>query len=126
MTDTFLQLTPIGLIYDVFGVIYLGIAFFFKSKEAIIQESGTYWDSNPHMLHGLTSSKFDGLLGSLLLLIGFIFQMLGYLGYSYISDYVAIGIYIAPGAFSVLYFIFLRKWLVNRWVKSMTKLIEQK
>ncbi|HOP22571.1 MAG TPA: hypothetical protein PK055_04000 [Gammaproteobacteria bacterium] len=73
--------TTCGLLFDVAGALFLGIAFFFKNNKQIISESGTYWNSNPHLMKSIILSKFDGIFGTVLLFLGFIFQILGKLMY---------------------------------------------
>lgn len=117
MEYDFIHFTSCGLIYDAVGVLLLGFAFFFKTKEGIIQEAGTYWDSNPHVLKSIISSKFDGMIGTLMLFIGFIFQALGYANYSHVSAILVS--YIALIVLCFFYFIYYRPKHINTWHSAL-------
>lgn len=123
MIHRLLELTPCGLIFDAIGVSLLGYAFFMKSKEAIIQEAGTYWNSNPYVLRSIVATKFDGIFGSALLLIGFIYQALGYAGVQ-LSE-LAVASYIALTISILGYFSFIRSWLITRWVEGLERVINK-
>ena len=74
------QLSTIGLAYDGVGVAILGFAFFSKSLDAQIVESGTYYGGNDAVLRSLIQSQTDGVVGTILLLTGFMLQLLASVG----------------------------------------------
>ena len=74
-----LHIAVIGLTYDVVGVLILGHAFFGKSLEAILIESGTYWGGNDALMKSLIETKVDGIAGTTMLLVGFFLQLISYL-----------------------------------------------
>lgn len=58
MTTNFVHFTPCGLLFDVSGVLLLGFAFFLKTTESMIEESGTTWDSKAYVT--VVAGKSDG------------------------------------------------------------------
>jgi len=78
MATGFLHFTPCGLIFDVAGVVLLGFAFFLKTTESMIEESGTTWDSKAYVT--IVENRSDGIFGTTLLSLGFVYQTLGYAG----------------------------------------------
>jgi len=96
---------------------------FFKSKLAMINESDMYWDSNPHVLKSIIATRFDGICGTILLLFGFIFQLIGYIGF---SNNLITGIsYILLALFILAYFGYLREITIIQWcddLKTISKL----
>lgn len=116
--STLIHFTACGLVFDAIGVLLLGFAFFFKSKEAISLESGTYWDRNPHLLKSLLASKFDGILGTFYLFIGFVFQVLGYADIQHeISTVSAYGLLLLSLG---IYFGGFRKRKVQEWESAIS------
>jgi hypothetical protein len=111
-TENFLHFTPCGLVLDVSGVLLLGFAFFLKTTESMIAESGTTWDSKAYIT--VAASKCDGIFGSVLLVFGFLYQMLGYVGVE--STNAVLVSYLAQIVFLVAYVTFLRGWLIHKWV----------
>src|SRR5690349_19810084 len=99
-----LQFAPCGLIFDASGVVLLGCSFFFKSTESMIQESGTTWDSEAYKT--VAASKCDGIFGTALLLLGLVFQAIGYVGVE--SKPVVVVSYGMLVVFLGVYFVFLR------------------
>lgn len=112
-----IQFTACGLVFDAIGVLLIGFAFFFKTKEEMFQEAGTHWGSNPHLLKSIIASKFDGMVGTFLLFIGFIYQAVGY-GNFYQKEIIIIS-YILLLIFLLIYFIFLRSRKINEWHKEI-------
>jgi len=112
VTVNFLHFTPCGLILDVTGVLLLGFAFFLKTTESMIEESGTTWDSKAYIT--VVASKCDGIFGSGLLVLGFVYQMLGYVGAE--STNAVLISYLALLVFLLAYVAFLRGWLIHKWV----------
>lgn len=117
LTSGFLNFTPCGLIFDICGVLLLGFAFFLKTTESMIQESGTTWDSKAYF--NVVSGKSDGIFGTLLLFIGFIYQVVGYVGVT--STKTIIASFSVLVIFLTIYFLFLRGWLIKKWVAKIEK-----
>jgi hypothetical protein len=117
MYNNIIHFTACGLLYDAIGVLLLGFAFFFKTKETLIKEAGTYWDSNPHILKSIIASKFDGMTGTLLLFIGFIYQAMGYANIEQAS--IVIGSYMFLIFFLAVYFSRYRSRKINEWLKEL-------
>ena len=111
-TANFLHFTPCGLILDVSGVLLLGFAFFLKTTESMIEESGTTWDSKAYIT--VAASKCDGVFGSVLLVLGFVYQVLGYVGAE--STNTVLASYLALIVFLFVYVAFFRGWLIHKWV----------
>lgn len=112
-----LSFTPCGLVLDASGVVLLGFAFFLKNTESMIQESGTTWDSTAYV--AVASAKCDGIFGTTLLFIGFIYQAIGYVGI-YCPIVTAVT-YVALATFLILYVTWLRSSLTDRWVSQIER-----
>lgn len=106
------QLSTIGLTYDGVGVAILGFAFFSKSLDALIVESGTYYGGNNAALESLIQSQTDGVTGTILLLTGFILQLLASIGVrcELAGQLLAVFLLVA----GIGYFLFLRRTIVGR------------
>ena len=124
MANSILSFSACGLYYDVAGALLLGFAFFFKSKEQIINEAGINWDSDPHVLRNIASTKLDGTLGTVLLFIGFIYQILGITMVS--NSHITIISYILLVFIIFLYFVCYRKIIVNKWCAELEEKINNK
>ena len=119
MNGLLLQFTACGLIFDAIGVLLLGFAFFFKTKESISQEAGTYFNSNPYVLRSIVASKFDGMTGTALLFIGFVLQVFGYAGWE--NEVVLVFSYLVLVVFVFTYFAVLRKKSIDSWILELPK-----
>ncbi|MEX2490410.1 MAG: hypothetical protein WD425_01470 [Nitrospirales bacterium] len=122
LTSNLLNFTPCGLIFDACGVLLLGFAFFLKTTESMIQESGTTWDSKAYV--HVVSGKCDGVFGTLLLFLGFLYQTLGYAGVT--STNAILASYATLIVFLVAYVVFLRNWLINKWVEDIKERFSEK
>lgn len=121
--DKAFTFTAVGLAYDVFGIVILGYAFFSKSVEAMMVESGSYYGGNDALLRSLIESRTDGAAGTLLLVAGFIFQFLGSLGSA--SEVTGKALLIVLAFTIALYFVFLRNWFVSSQVSRGQALRKQ-
>jgi hypothetical protein len=121
-TATLVQFAPCGLIFDASGVVLLGFSFFFKTTESMIQESGTTWDSEAYKT--VAASKCDGIFGTVLLLLGFVFQAIGNVGFE--SKPAVVGSYGVLVVFLAAYFFFLRGWLISKWVGDIEAKLREK
>ena len=77
MMESMFSLTSIGLAYDGFGVAILGYAFFSTRAATIFLNSRTFYRGNRGMLQAGMKTRTDGITGTILLVIGFILQLLG-------------------------------------------------
>ncbi len=118
--DNLFYFTICGLLYDGTGVLLLGYAFFGQSKKMIRQESGTYLNFNPYILKEKIYTKFDGMAGSLLLFLGFFFQILG----QFYTEYESVVMYLYILLFIGLleYFFVVRKKRVEEWFDELKEL----
>lgn len=78
--------TAIGLIYDIFGVIILGYALAFTSVKRLIDQAGTRWSSNRVAFDALVNQRTDARFGVLLLVVGFLMQILGAVGCAFLVN----------------------------------------
>ena len=112
----YLQLNSVGLAFDGFGIVILGYAFFSKSLDTMAIESGTYYGGNTTFLQSLVQVKVDGVVGTSLLLFGFIFQWLFAVGVR--SSPVATVLYPSLVVFLAVYFCGLRKAIIKWQLKK--------
>lgn len=113
-----LQFIPCGLVFDATGVILLGFAFFAKTFDTAYEESSMYWDSNPVLFTQITKAKADGISGTSMLFIGFLYQFFGYLKFGFLDCYQTIIVsssYVLLIIFLCVYFAWLRKKFVDIW-----------
>lgn len=106
----------VSLAYDGFGVAILGFAFFSKSLEALMMESGTYFGGNDAVLESFIQSRTDGVAGTLLLIAGFVFQWLSSVGIT--SDVVGKILFAVLTVILLLYVVFLRTKLISLQVSA--------
>lgn len=123
MIEQLIQLGSVGLIYDGVGVVVLGFAFFLKSVKEMMVESGAYWDGNDALLQSLIHQRTDGVVGTSLLLVGFLLQLLGTLGMQCKLAGELLLVFLAAGC--VAYVLYLRKKLIAIQVARSTALKQQ-
>jgi hypothetical protein len=113
MQLTFIQnFQAIGLMYDAVGILVLGVPAFFRAVPEIQAQSGTYYNYNKALAESLSMARVDLTMGSVVLIVGFILQLvdaLGYFGYSYFGGCLLAFIFI----FLLLYFPVVRPRLAN-------------
>lgn len=71
------NLQTIGLVYDLVGILVLGVPLFAVGAKTIIARSGTYWDSNPNECRRMLAERMDVLIGTVVLALGFAMQIAG-------------------------------------------------
>ncbi|WP_428098269.1 hypothetical protein [Candidatus Rariloculus sp.] len=76
------NLQVVGLIYDAAGISILGGPAVFRMVNEITAQSGTYWNGNPALAQALAVARIDTTAGSVLLLLGFLFQITALQGYA--------------------------------------------
>jgi hypothetical protein len=65
-----------GLAYDGFGVLVLGAPGFLRMRENIKNDAKTGWGFSPNVVRSLLLLRLDTAAGSILLFLGFLFQLL--------------------------------------------------
>ena len=113
--ENVLAFTPCGLVLDACGVVLLGMSFFLKDAGSMIEESGTTWNSDAYKT--VAVGKSDGIFGTLLLFLGFIYQVFGYVGFG--SVFLVGASYVLLAAFLVVYASWLREFYSNTWVQKI-------
>ena len=114
--------------FDATGVILLGWAFFIKTFDMAYNESAMYWDSNPVLFAQITKSKADGISGTSMLFIGFLYQLFGYIKLNFLDCYQTIIVsssYTLLIIFLCVYFAWLRKKFVDMWFMRAAKKEEE-
>ena len=123
MEDIF-QLNSVGLLYDGFGVVILGYAFFSKTIKEMMVESGTYYGGNNALLNSLIHTRTDGVTGTTFLVVGFILQWTASVG---IQCIVAGQILLAFLLASLIaYALLIRKYLIKKQTAKGIELREQR
>lgn len=120
MLDPFLNLMAAGLAFDGFGVLVLAYAFFVRSIDSLATESGTYYGGNNALLSSLIQARTDGIVGTLLLVIGFVLQWLAAVGIS--EPKVAGILYVLLAVLLAGYLGAIRRILVSRQFRRALRL----
>lgn len=100
----FQNLSVLGLFYDVVGVIVLGLPSFIESSHDIYRES-------------LAKTKFDISAGSLFLVAGFLFQLLGTLP-MHLPRWLIVLFWVLLFVLPFAYYLWWREMLVRKYVSS--------
>lgn len=66
----------VGLGFDIAGAVTLALGLLMTDAE-IGARAGTYWDENPHTAKALRGDRKKGVIGVVLLVIGFLCQAYG-------------------------------------------------
>ena len=117
------NLQTIGLIYDVAGILILGIPVMFRSVERIYSQSGTHWNYNRPVATALSGATLDALVGYILLTFGFALQIAAQLGFmaTPIAGLSLLGLLLLSVA---VYWKWLRPALVKRLVDRVRAMSE--
>ena len=75
------NMQAIGLMFDAIGILILGVPAIFRVIPEIKAQSGTYFDYNKSLAEALSAARVDLSIGSVALLLGFLFQLADTLGY---------------------------------------------
>lgn len=110
LVEEIVGLTVIGLAYDAAGVVVIGFAFFSAKVSALFLNSQTFYGGNPDILVSGIKTRTDGIVGTVLLVLGFVLQILG--TYNAQVPYMTSLALIVLVLFLVCYWAFLRKRLV--------------
>lgn len=118
MIEALQNLNVLGLIYDGVGVTVLGIPSLLESAKNTHRESATYWDGNKPLMQRLIRAKFDTSAGSILLIVGFVLQLLATLKVQG-SLWAAVPLWVFVVALPTAYFASWRSKLVARFATSV-------
>jgi hypothetical protein len=108
----------VGLIYDIVGATFLVVAIFFNSPVKIAHQAGTYWDSSTFAARALSEQTLDARVGLVLLIAGFVLQILGQLQLP-AEPRLSQVLIAAVALFALGYLLLARKWLVARLVSRV-------
>jgi hypothetical protein len=112
------NLSALGLLWDGIGVFILGVPAIFKVRTEIAEEAGTYWGYNPHELRNKISGRMDISIGSIFLLLGFLFQFLSSVSVSMPLEFCVFFWFSAPGLM-LFYYLRGRRSLVKLWTDEL-------
>ncbi len=115
------NLQVVGLIYDAAGIAIFGVPAAFRMVNEITAQSGTYWGGNPALAQALALARIDTTAGSVLLLLGFLFQVTALQKYAVPELAIDLSI-IALVVFVFLYWCGLR----SLFSKSLAKKVEER
>ncbi len=116
----FLLLNSVGLVFDGVGVVILGFAFFTRSVKAMAVESGTFYDGNDALIKSLIESRTDGIAGTLVLLLGFVLQLLSAIGVECVV--AAKVLLVSLVGLMLIYCFLIRSRLVNKQLQAGKKM----
>lgn len=102
------NLTALGLLWDGVGIFVLGIPALFRIQYDIEREAGSYLKYNIHELRNRIATRVDIGIGSILLMVGFVFQLLGTLDIAVEPTVLLHGLWAFCPVFLVVYYAFLR------------------
>ena len=118
------NLQIVGLLYDAFGIIVLGVPALRRMVEQVGVQCESYWDYNKNAIPILSFARVDTTAGSILLLTGFVFQFLSLLGF---EPPLAV-VVLLVGALVVvliLYYAWLRKTLSGKLEARVTGWLDE-
>lgn len=119
------NLQVLGLIYDVFGILALGIPLATRGMGAILNESATSWDSNKHAEKALVAGKLDAIFGTGLLVLGFVMQITAQF-LSPVSQVVGVTFLGVLAVATPLYYGWFRRSRIRRNLATINSLREQR
>jgi hypothetical protein len=118
------NLQVIGLLYDAVGIVILGVPAVFRMVQEVQAQSQTRWDYNADTAKALATSRVDISVGSIALLLGFVFQLLSTVGLSVRTE-VGIALIAVLIVFASAYLMWLRgklaSLLLNRVIAAHEK-----
>jgi hypothetical protein len=112
------NVNAIGLVYDGFGVLVLGAPGFFRMKENIRNDAKTAWGFSPNTVRSLLLLRMDTAAGSILLFLGFVFQLLAALSVNFPFVFCLL-LWVFVLVYSFTYWLFLRSKLHRQWSTEM-------
>ena len=118
------NVNAIGLVYDGFGVVVLGAPGFFCTKQNIKADSKSSWDFSPNTVRSLLLLRMDTAAGSILLFLGFFFQLLAALNVN-LPLFVCTLLWIFAVGYAATYWLYLRGTLHHRWSEEMIEQLKR-
>ena len=106
------DLQIVGLVVDAAGIFVLGVPALFFTRKDIAAQTGTQAGGNPALAKALLSARLDTMVGSILLLAGFVIQIASLSGSDTPPFVSAPSIAILLVLFIVLYFYIFRTHLI--------------
>lgn len=116
------NISVLGLIFDIVGAFWLAKAIIWRSKRQIELETTSFYDSNPYQRQAQDEAKYYGWFGFILLSLGFMVQILGEIIYIKLKTWIIL-LFIAV-LLSVGYF--LNKFIKRRSSKNIPKEFKDK
>ena len=110
----------IGLVYDVAGVAVLSVPTITNRVDDIVDQSSTHWDYNPPIVKSLSSARVDTITGFLLLLAGFIIQIISLCGYG-ATPARSFTLFVVLALGILLYYILLRPY----WTTALSNQVKE-
>jgi len=107
----------IGLIFDVAGIAILGVPAIFRMKSEIAAQIGTKWNYSRPLARALSTSRVDISAGSILLVLGFTFQIAASLEFRPLAYTGTISL-----GTLILFFVLYWSWLrgaCSEWLYSL-------
>ena len=105
-----LDLQVVGLMFDLAGILVLGLPPLVRVVDEIAGQSGTHWDYNPNAIRILSAARVDLAAGSVLLALGFVMQAAAIWGFS-VSSVAVLMMFLGLPTLGLLYFCWLRSFV---------------
>lgn len=119
------NVNALGLAYDGLGVLVLGAPGFFRMKENIKKDAATGWGFSPNVVRSLLLLRLDTGAGSILLFLGFLFQLLAALSVK--LPYAAcLVLWMFAFLYVTVYWLYLRSKLHRIWGAEMIDELKRK
>lgn len=118
------DMQTIGLIYDIVGILILGLPLATQATKTIKNRSSTYWDMNKHEASRMLGERMDMGLGTLVLVVGFLMQIVAAQRYTLVSSMWGWSLIAALMVGLSAYYGWIRRALVERQEQNIRKQIE--
>lgn len=124
-----MDLQLVGLLFDLAGILVLGLPPLVRFVDEIAGQSGTHWGYNPKAVRILSAARVDLAAGSILLALGFGMQAAAILCRDTLSTAAALAVLLSLPAAGLLYFCWLRGYvsaaLAARVEAKLTRIASQ-
>lgn len=117
------SLTSLGLFWDGFGVFILGVPAFFRLSSEIRNEAGTYYSYNIHEVRNKVATRLDVGVGSLLLVGGFLLQLISSLKINFDQSFILVLWFFCPVS-AICYYLFGRGMAITNLTKRIEDLLK--
>ena len=116
----------IGLIYDVVGILILGIPLALRGRLPIVMQQATQrWDFSLPPAKEIIAARWDATFGTLVLAFGFALQI--------VAQYCAevppgcgVGLFVGLLTFGALYCFWFRRYTIERQMAKVAEQFEEK